>query len=184
MIAITNNYSNTAIVTRASPVSPTSSATFTNYTNKLCVLHSFTILNAKAKFEQQHRDPVQIPTLRHQPFTMARRTSSRAASHDQASSPPKPDASKRTVRSPQKRSTRATRSQSRDLDEPYAPALRQAAGRNERQGSVDSVGSDASAANNGHGKKVRGNAPIQPGKIIRAKAQGCVVLTYNQTCRW
>ncbi|OBT72024.1 hypothetical protein VF21_09231 [Pseudogymnoascus sp. 05NY08] len=94
---------------------------------------------------------------------MARRTSSRAASHDQASSPPKPtNASKRTVQSPQKRSTRATRSQSRDLDEPYAPALRQAAGRNERQGSVDSVGSDASAANNGRGKKVRGNAPIYP----------------------
>ncbi|OBT81533.1 hypothetical protein VE02_09560 [Pseudogymnoascus sp. 03VT05] len=94
---------------------------------------------------------------------MARRTSSRAASHDQASSPPKPaNASKRTVQSPQKRSTRATRSQSRDLNEPYAPALRQSARRNERQGSVDSVGSDASAANNGRGKKVRGNAPIQP----------------------
>ncbi|KFY22149.1 hypothetical protein V493_06816 [Pseudogymnoascus sp. VKM F-4281 (FW-2241)] len=91
---------------------------------------------------------------------MARRTSSRAASHDQASSPPKPD--RRTVRSPQKRSTRATRSQSRDLDEPYAPALRQTARRNARQGSVDSVGSDASAANNGRGKKVRGSAPIQP----------------------
>ncbi|KFY98529.1 hypothetical protein V500_01629 [Pseudogymnoascus sp. VKM F-4518 (FW-2643)] len=94
---------------------------------------------------------------------MARRTSSRAASHDQASSPPKPDTSRRsTVRSPQKRSTRATRSQSRDLDEPYAPALRQGGGRNERQGSVDSVGSDASAANSGLEKKVRGNAPIQP----------------------
>ncbi|KFY98346.1 hypothetical protein V498_01497 [Pseudogymnoascus sp. VKM F-4517 (FW-2822)] len=93
---------------------------------------------------------------------MARRTSSRAASHDQASSPPKPDTSRRTVRSPQKRSTRATRSQSRDLDEPYAPGLRQASRRNERQGSVDSVGSDASAASNSRGKKVRGNAPIQP----------------------
>ncbi|KFZ01319.1 hypothetical protein V501_10079 [Pseudogymnoascus sp. VKM F-4519 (FW-2642)] len=92
---------------------------------------------------------------------MARRTSSRAASHDQASSPPKPDASRRTVRSPQKRSTRATRSQSRDLDEPYAPDLRQGGGRNERQGSVDSVGSDASTANNSRGKKLRGNAPIQ-----------------------
>ncbi|OBT68398.1 hypothetical protein VE03_02810 [Pseudogymnoascus sp. 23342-1-I1] len=93
---------------------------------------------------------------------MARRTSSRAASHDQASSPPKPGTSRRTVRSPQKRSTRATRSQSRDLDEPYAPAPRQAGGRNERQGSVDSVGSDASAASNGRRKKLRGNAPIQP----------------------
>ncbi|ELR10768.1 hypothetical protein VC83_00108 [Pseudogymnoascus destructans] len=87
---------------------------------------------------------------------MARRTSSRAASHDQYSSPPKPDASRRTVRSPQKRSTRATRSQSRDLDEPYAQDLRQGGG------SVDSVGSDASRANNSRGKKVRGNAPIQP----------------------
>lgn len=114
---------------------------------------------------------------------MARRTSSRAASHDQASSPPKPDASRRTVRSPQKRSTRATRSQSRDLDEPYAPALRQGGGRNERQGSVDSVGSDASAANNGRGKKVRGNAPIQPGKPVELKAPGWD-LTYNQSCQW
>ncbi|KFY14833.1 hypothetical protein V492_02382 [Pseudogymnoascus sp. VKM F-4246] len=93
---------------------------------------------------------------------MARRTSSRAASHDQASSPPKPDASRRSVRSPQKRSTRATRSQSRDLDEPHAPSLRQASRRNERQHSVDSVGSDVDAAKNGRGKNVRGNAPIQP----------------------
>lgn len=114
---------------------------------------------------------------------MARRTSSRGASHDQASSPPKPDASRRTVRSPQKRSTRATRSQSRDLDEPYAPDLRQGGGRNERQGSVDSVGSDASTANNSRGKKVRGNAPIQPSKIIEAKAQDCD-LTYDQTYQW
>ena len=114
---------------------------------------------------------------------MARRTSSRAASHDQASSPPKPETSRRTVRSPQKRSTRATRSQSRDLDEPYAPALRQGGGRNERQGSVDSVGSDASAANSGGGKKVRGNAPIQPGKFIDAKAPGCD-LTCDQTYQW
>ncbi|KFY66779.1 hypothetical protein V497_00726 [Pseudogymnoascus sp. VKM F-4516 (FW-969)] len=92
-----------------------------------------------------------------------RRTSSRAASHDQASSPPKPDTSRRTAtRSPQKRPARATRSQSRDLDEPYAPAQRRAGGRNERQGSVDSVGSNASAANNGRGKKVRGTAPIRP----------------------
>lgn len=99
-----------------------------------------------------------------------RRTSSRAASHDQASSPPKPDASRRTTtRSPQKRPTRATRSQSRDLDEPHAPAQRRAGGRNERQGSVDSVGSDASAANNGRGKKVRGTAPIRPGKFINVK---------------
>lgn len=114
---------------------------------------------------------------------MARRTSSRAASHDQASSPPKPDTSRRTVRSPQKRSTRATRSQSRDLDEPYAPGLRQAGRRNERQGSVDSVGSDASAASNSRGKKVRGNAPIQSGKPIDARAPGCD-LTYHQTYQW
>lgn len=114
---------------------------------------------------------------------MARRTSSRAASHDQASSPPKPDTSRRTVRSPQKRSTRATRSQSRDLDEPYAPGLRQAGRRNERQGSVDSVGSDASAASNSRGRKVRGNAPIQPGKPIDARAPGCD-LTYHQTYQW
>lgn len=48
---------------------------------------------------------------------------------------------------------------------------------------MDSVGSDAIAANSGGGKKVRGNAPIQPGKCIDAKAPGCD-LTYDQTYQW
>lgn len=145
------------------------------------MLHSFTIFNTKAKFQRQQR--VRIHTRRHQPSTMARRTSSRAASHDQASSPPKPAASRRTLRSPQKRSTRATRSQSRDLDEAYAPAVRQGGERNERQGSVGSVGSVASTKNNGRGKKVRGNAPIQPGKFINARAPGCDLICH-QIYQW
>lgn len=48
---------------------------------------------------------------------------------------------------------------------------------------MDSVGSDASAASNGRGKKVRGNAPVQPGKLFDAKAPGCD-LTCDQTYQW
>lgn len=97
----------------------------------------------------------------HDTIAMARRAASRSASREQASSPPKMLSS-----SPPRRVTRATRSESRDLDELPAPTRQTKRRRNVRESSVDSATSDGSTRRGARGKRARGAAGKQAGEFV------------------
>ena len=110
---------------------------------------------------------------------MAGRTSARtAATRNQASSPPK-----QSTQSPVARRVR-TRSASVELGDDNAGSTVKQGKRSARQASVESVGSNASAASSNEGgrrKKARRGEVLYPGRQVRSRLREACLLIH--VCR-